>query len=397
MSSKKSESKSPFGIGINIPFLGKSTRNEPTDQNTPTMGPNGLVRNKSTENPNQTLDLSQQEIEERRGKFQSEFTESEEPSDELTDQTARIEISDLRNLVAKNEQPPVVTVRVISGADILKYHVLKPGDQMMIGREEQCELHLNNIAVSKKHAVINYTKNKVLSVIDVGSTNGTFVNHTRIDPMAPLKDSDYIEIGDILLQIKYVNQDELEHMKELMNQLQNAQKDPLTDLFRRDYLESGLPKIVEQRRQLGDPISCAFVDLDRFKPINDTYGHQVGDKVLQTISSIIRSIVRKNDPCIRYGGDEMVIIFPKQSELRAAQAVERIRHQIAVTNWEALGKGLKVSASFGVAELRPGETIDQWMNRADIAAYAAKDGGRNGVRTYGSLTNEEKKRAYRRQ
>ena len=103
---------------------------------------------------------------------------------------------------------------------------------------------------------------------------------------------DYIDIGDILLQVKVVTKTELDHMQDVMNKLQNAQKDPLTDLFRRDFLESQLPKVIDQRQQLGEPISCVFVDLDKFKPINDTFGHQVGDQVLKTISNIIQSIIR---------------------------------------------------------------------------------------------------------
>jgi len=365
----KKTRKSPFGL--NLPF-----GSTPTTSN----------RSSNEPSPMQTLDMSNP----------IEMDSFSEVSEELTDQTMKISKDSLRTSQPEEVQEKFVTIRVISGAEILSFYVLQPGDQIMVGREEQCELHLNNIAVSKKHAIINYTKKKKLFIIDAGSTNGTFVNHQRISQPTVLSVEDYIEIGDILLQVKIVTKTELDHMQDVMNKLQNAQKDPLTDLFRRDFLETQLPKIVEQRMQLGEPISCVFIDLDKFKPINDTFGHQVGDKVLKTISNIIQSIIRKQDPCIRYGGDEMLIVYPKVTEARAKSSVERIRQQIAGTPWHRIAQGLSVSASFGVAEYRHSESLTQWIHRADMAAYAAKDSGRNCVRTYSSMSQDEKKRAHRR-
>lgn len=361
---------SPFGF--NLPFGSSPNKT------------NSLL---SDANPLETLDLSNPS---------RDVEEFSEISEELTDQTMKISVDSLRPQPKKSEPEKFVTIRVISGAEILSFYVLKPGDQIMVGREEQCELHLNNIAVSKKHSIINYTKKKKLFIVDAGSTNGTFVNHQRISQPTILSVEDYIEIGDILLQIKIVTQTELDHMQDVMNKLQSAQKDPLTGLFRRDYMETTLPKLLEQRQQLGEPISCVFIDLDKFKPINDTFGHQVGDQVLKTIATIIQNIIRKHDPCIRYGGDEMLIIYPKVTEARVKTSVERIRQQISSTPWNRIVQGLSVSASFGVAEFRETETIEQWVHRADMAAYAAKDSGRNCVRTYSSMSQDEKKRAHRR-
>ena len=325
----------------------------------------------------------------------AEITDGEN-NEELTEKTLRIHASESIRTSANIER--FITIRVISGAEMLKYQVLNVGDQIMVGREEVCELRLNNGTVSKKHAIINYNKQKQLSIIDVGSTNGTFVNKSLIDMPTTLTDGDNIDIGDITLQVAIVTTAELEHMQEMVNKLENAVRDNLTNLYRRGFIETELPKLVEQRRQVGEPISCAFIDLDRFKPINDTYGHQVGDKVLKIVAQIMLGIVRKNDPCIRYGGDEMLVILPKSSENRAAKVINRIKQQIMATSWDNIAEnciGLQVTASFGVAELRKGESIQHWLHRADMAAYAAKDGGRNAVRTYSSLNQEEKKRANR--
>lgn len=395
MSKKKTTERSLFGFS-NLLF--GSNRDSHQSDEEPTVQPVSsdqppTLHPMANSNINSTLDMGT-----RPQPFPIEVENTEdEHSEELTEKTLRMSISEIRTPVENIER--FTTIRVISGAEMLKYQVLNIGDQIMVGREDVCELQLNNGTVSKKHAIINYNKKQQLSIIDVGSTNGTFVNKSLIDMPTPLADGDNIDIGDITLQVAIVTAAELEHMQEMVNRLQDAVRDTLTNLFRRGYIESELPKVVEQRRQLGEPISCAFIDLDKFKPINDTYGHQVGDLVLQHVAKIMQGIVRQNDPCIRYGGDEMLVILPKSSENRAEKVINRIKQEMMVTTWESLAPnavGLRVTASFGIAELRKDETIQQWLHRADMAAYAAKDGGRNAVRTYSSLTHEEKKRANRK-
>ena len=130
----KKSRKSPFGL--NLPF--GSTPN--TDANRPGFSPLS------------TLDLN----------TPIEIESSSEISEELTDQTMKIAKDSIRE--SDEDLEKFVTIRVISGAEILSFYVLQPGDQIMVGREEQCELHLNNIAVSKKHAIINYTKKKKLFI-----------------------------------------------------------------------------------------------------------------------------------------------------------------------------------------------------------------------------------------
>jgi hypothetical protein len=130
----KNSRKSPFGI--NLPF-GSPPKSNPTS---------------STPSPMSTLDLSNP----------VEMDSFSEVSEELTDQTMKISKESLRPQQPEEETEKFVTIRVISGAEILSFYVLQPGDQIIVGREEQCELQLNNIAVSKKHAIINYTKKKTL-------------------------------------------------------------------------------------------------------------------------------------------------------------------------------------------------------------------------------------------
>ena len=122
-------------------------------------------------------------------------------SEELTDQTMKIAKDALRGSQTEEDLERFVTIRVISGAEILSFYVLQPVIKSWLDVKSNVNCTLNNIAVGKKHAIINYTKNKPF-IIDAGSTNGTFVNHKRISQPTALSVEDYIDIGDILLQVK---------------------------------------------------------------------------------------------------------------------------------------------------------------------------------------------------
>ena len=169
-----------------------------------------------------------------------------EVSEELTDQTMKISKDAIRGSQTEEDLERFVTIRVISGAEILSFYVLQPGDQIMVGREEQCELHLNNIAVSKKHAIINYTKKKKLFIIDAGSTNGTFVNQKRISQPTALSVEDYIDIGDILLQVKVFTKANGPYARR-HEQTAKCTKGSSDKLVPQRLLESQLPKILDQR------------------------------------------------------------------------------------------------------------------------------------------------------
>lgn len=308
--------------------------------------------------------------------------------DEVSEATIRIDAG--TNTPIQQPESKHVIIRVIAGNELLKFIEIAPGDQIMIGRDERCELQLHNRAVSKKHAVINFTKKRALNIVDVGSTNGTFVNKRRITSKTSINSGDQLEIGDISLQVSVVTASELEHMWQMMSRLEFADRDSLTNLYRRDFFEEQLPRLISEYEEMNIPVSCAFIDLDKFKPINDTFGHKVGDEVLKAVSKIIRHHLRKNDPCIRYGGDEMLLVLPKVTEQAAIVVVERIRNAIHVAKWSTIANGLSVSASFGIAEKHPLENIKTWIDRADQATYASKHGGRNLVRTYTSLTYQER-------
>ena len=121
------------------------------------------------------------------------------------------------------------------------------------------------------------------------------------------------------------------------------------------------------------------IDLDKFKPINDNNGHQIGDEVLKNIARIVMMKVRGGDPCIRYGGDEILVIFPGITEVVAYKVVCRIQRAIVQHDWRRIAAGLKMTASFGIAAFESGDTLESWLKKADDSVYASKKAGGNTV------------------
>ena len=274
-----------------------------------------------------------------------------------------------------------MTMRVVAGRDMLTFVILKPGTQTLIGRDERSELRLQDRAVSARHAVVNYGLEGKIAIIDIGSTNGTMVNGKRIQS-SPLTDGDYVEIGDAVLRISWQSMAEVMHQKRVLKRLNAANTDPLTGLLTRSFLEEDAYKLQQECVDRNLPISCAFIDLDKFKPINDTYGHQIGDEVLKNVGRIILMKVRAGDPCIRYGGDEILLLFPGAPEQVAAQIVERIRVSITQHAWSRIISGLTLSASFGVSSYDKGDSLERLIDKADKAVYVAKKRGRNQLAIY---------------
>lgn len=155
--------------------------------------------------------------------------------------------------------------------------------------------------------------------------------------------------------------------------------DALTGLYtRRFFDELGTREIIRARRESA-PLTAAFIDVDKFKTINDTYGHPAGDAVLRAIGPACKRALRTSDIFARYGGEELVLLLPNASLDQAAPVLERVRQEVAAMVVPEL-KGRQVTASIGAAALTENDlTISDLLARADAALYRAKEGGRNRV------------------
>jgi diguanylate cyclase (GGDEF)-like protein len=125
--------------------------------------------------------------------------------------------------------------------------------------------------------------------------------------------------------------------------------------------------------------SIALIDLDWFKRINDTHGHPTGDEVLRTFAITVFANIRSFDRFGRFGGEEFLLVLPDTPQDTAATILDRLRAIIADLDWSAFSPGMRVTVSAGVTALRPEESPDALLARADRALYEAKAGGRNRI------------------
>jgi two-component system cell cycle response regulator len=163
--------------------------------------------------------------------------------------------------------------------------------------------------------------------------------------------------------------------------MEMAVLDPLTGLNNRRYLESHLAALLEQAAQKGRPVASMILDVDHFKMVNDTYGHDAGDEVLKTFAARVKHVVRGGDLMCRFGGEEFVIIMPDTTLSVARIAAERVRAAVAASPFpiEKGARAVPVTVSIGIAESHADDTPDALFKRADRALYQSKNGGRNRV------------------
>lgn len=157
-----------------------------------------------------------------------------------------------------------------------------------------------------------------------------------------------------------------------------AATDVLTGAFNRSKFNTVLAAELERARRYGTPFAIVMYDIDHFKRINDTHGHQAGDSVLVGLSKLVAGHIRKTDGLARWGGEEFMIIMPGCDTAEGVSLAEKIRSNLEQHDFGPAGK---VTCSFGVAQYRPDDTAESLTGRADQALYKAKTLGRNRVET----------------
>jgi diguanylate cyclase (GGDEF)-like protein len=159
-----------------------------------------------------------------------------------------------------------------------------------------------------------------------------------------------------------------------------ASLDPLTGVANRRGVEQFTAAAMRQARSRHEPLAVLALDLDRFKQINDNYGHAAGDRVLQHIARACQDALRDNDLLGRIGGEEFLVVLPGSDLHDAAEVAERLRGRIEALTLEDLPTGLRTTISIGVAQMTPRDSgFADLEQRADLALYRAKSSGRNRV------------------
>jgi len=160
--------------------------------------------------------------------------------------------------------------------------------------------------------------------------------------------------------------------------------DRLTGAHNRNYLIDVAKQLFSLSKRTNNPLSLIICDIDRFKNINDSYGHLSGDKVLKIFSDTIKNTLRNEDVFIRIGGEEFIILLPHIDQSQALVAAERLRVNINALSINVEIDTISISASFGVTQIDLNLDIDRNINNADMALYEAKRTGRNKVVVYNS-------------
>jgi two-component system cell cycle response regulator len=237
--------------------------------------------------------------------------------------------------------------------------VLKPIDQQkLIVALESCTAAVLHEREVQRH---NREREKLISELETALTTVR-------------KQTDEMEGMNKLLKDEIVERRSLEvKLRDL------AERDSLTFIYNRRRFFELMNQEIERAKRYGRQLSLIMFDLDHFKTVNDTYGHIAGDTVLQAVSQIVNSIIRKNDIFARYGGEEFIILSP-EAEIGSAVAIaEKLRLSIEQHLFPEAGR---ITISVGVAAYAKEDPEDFFIKKADEALYAAKKDGRNKVKTW---------------
>ncbi len=159
-----------------------------------------------------------------------------------------------------------------------------------------------------------------------------------------------------------------------------ATRDPLTGLYNRYVFEKIAAEKIEEAKILGDDLLFVMIDIDHFKQINDRYGHDVGDMVIQEMARLIRKSFRSTDPVFRIGGEEFLIVLVTSNIPKILDILEQLRQRVQKRSF----KGINVTISIGVAQYREGDSVQSLYKRVDTALYRSKNSGRNTITFIGA-------------
>lgn len=255
-----------------------------------------------------------------------------------------------------------------------------PAGEISLGRNIDNTYALEFQGISRNHLQLKVDDDQV-TLLDLGSRNGSFLNNQRVEAPTVLKRGDVIKLG--IVALKFIPKGDPERLTyDKLNQ--DANTDGLTQCYNKMYFNQACDLAVKKCKVTGDPLTVIIFDIDHFKKLNDTYGHDAGDHVLKKMAQVIRANgARENDIFARYGGEEFVILLPKTNLKQGHEIAERIRRLVEQYRFNYEGKEILMTVSVGVADYRQGvHTGTDLFKRADQAVYASKKEGRNQVNFY---------------
>jgi diguanylate cyclase (GGDEF)-like protein len=250
-----------------------------------------------------------------------------------------------------------------------------------MGRSSDNTYQFREVTVSRHHAALTIDPQGVVRITDLGSTNGTYLNDRRLPGQRPfrVKDGDRIRLGSTVM-LKFVRLDPCDEQFQ-REMFERTVRDALTGLYNRSFFLNQVGPLAEFNAVRGLGLAVLMLDIDHFKRVNDTFGHDVGDHVLREVASVLRDATRPEDLVARYGGEEFILALPVAAFDQASGRAERIRSTLAERRIVADGFSLRVTASLGLAFAPPDRlsSASAMITAADRLLYQAKHTGRNRV------------------
>jgi len=251
-----------------------------------------------------------------------------------------------------------------------------PDHPLTLGRDEGCHIHITDDSVSRRHARIEPGKDGY-TVIDLDSTSGTYVNEARVSSQK-LRDGDYLHVGNCIYRFLAGGNLEAQYHEEIYRL---TITDALTGIHNKRYLMEFFTRELACAVRYRRPLSVLLFDVDRFKEINEQFGHLGGDHTLRELGACLRGQIRKEDLFARYGGDEFAVVMPETDPETAKAVGEQLRHAAATHLFAYDGRPYQVTISLGAAGTQGNEWVTsvELLRKADENLYEAKRAGRNRV------------------
>src|SRR3954454_18648624 len=270
---------------------------------------------------------------------------------------------------------------VLAGSSVGEMYKIE-SEKTVIGRGQKAQIRLLDDGISREHAQLLLQGERVV-LQDLGSTNGTYCNGLKVDKKE-LVDGDKILVGSTTI-LKFTYHDNLDEIFQ-KQMYESALRDGLTKAFNKKYFTDRLESEFTFATRHGTPLGLVLFDIDHFKKVNDTHGHQAGDFVLSEISTLLSATLRAEDVFARYGGEEFAVICRGSDESQAQVVGERMRKAVEGHRFVYEGTLIPVTISVGVAVLPNAAVKDanDIVGFADQALYKSKNGGRNRVTVYKS-------------
>lgn len=300
----------------------------------------------------------------------------EEDGDFEPEKTMNV-VLDLSDVLSRVGEPSQWTLSILNGSSAGLVAPLGEGEgEIVLGRAHDADVVFSDEGLSRRHAIV-FRRGGELWVRDLGSTNGTFVEATRVEGEHVLSAGDTLRLAKTVMRVQKRSEDEVAAMRALY---ESSVRDPLTKLYNRRHLNERLGAEHAYAVRHRTELSVLLMDLDHFKRVNDTFGHQAGDTVLRAFAELLQRSARQEDLVARYGGEEFIALLrgvgPYGAEIfaqRVCRGTERLRIMYE-------GKRISITTSIGVATWTPAHpysSVESLVAAADQCLYRAKGAGRN--------------------